>query len=286
LEVAVVSVKDATASRADGARPVAATAQDAVVALEGVAVVRDGRAILQDVDWTVRDGERWVVLGANGSGKTTLLQIVSTYLWPTRGTVHVLGERIGRVDVRRLRERIGYSSAPLQRMLDQRLPALSAVATGRHATLSRWREHYDETDWERARALLEQVGLGAFAEHRVEQLSEGERQRLHLARSLMARPALLLLDEPTAGLDVGAREGLVRRLTSVDLHDGLRAIVLVTHHVEEIPSAFTHVALLREGQLLRAGPITTTLTSESLSACFDLPLTLHCRGGRYAAWHA
>lgn len=261
------------------------TSDSAVVSLRGVAVTRGDRQILRDVDWTVRDGERWIVLGENGSGKTTLLQIVSTYLWPSRGTVHVLGHRLGRVDVRELRKRIGYSSAPLQRMLDVRLSVLVAVATGRHATLSRWRESYEDTDWDRARKLLHQVGLEDLADDRVEVLSEGERQRMHLARSLMARPQLLLLDEPNAGLDVGAREQLVRRLAKLDLDEGLRAIVLVTHHVEEIPPSFTHVALLRDGRLLLAGPIEDVLTGEALSACFDLPLSLHRRGGRYAAWH-
>ena len=257
----------------------------AVVSLRGVGVIREDRAILADVDWTVGDGERWVVLGENGSGKTTLLQIVSTYLWPSMGTVHVLGHRLGRVDVRELRKHIGYSSAPLQRMLDVRLPVLVAVATGRHATLSRWRESYDDHDWDRARKLLHQVGLEDHADHRVEVLSEGERQRLHLARSLMGRPQLLLLDEPNAGLDVGAREHLVRRLTKLDLDEGLRAVVLVTHHVEEIPPSFTHVALVRDGRVFAAGPIDDVLTGEALSACFDLPLALHRRGGRFAAWH-
>lgn len=256
------------------------------LALQGVQVVREGRPILQDIEWTVRAGERWVIMGMNGSGKTTLMQIASTYLQPTGGHVEVLGQEIGRVDVRQLRKRIGYSSAPLQRQLNRRLSVLAAVATGKHAALMHWKETFEQADWERARRLLREVGLERWEDRRVDNLSEGERQRLHLARSLMAQPELLLLDEPTAGLDVGAREQLVRRLTELDGADGLVAAVLVTHHVEEIPSSFTHVALMRGGRVLAAGPIETELTSASLSRCFDVPLELERLRGRFLAWHA
>jgi iron complex transport system ATP-binding protein len=248
-----------------------------------VGVVRDGRWILSGVDWTVRSGERWVVLGPNGSGKTTLLEILSTYLYPSAGTVTVLGERHGHTDVRLLRRRIGYASAHLARMLDNRLTALEAVVTARTAALHPGWDQFASADVRRARSLLRSVGSEQFAGHTLGTLSEGERQRVQIARALMSRPELLLLDEVSAGLDLGARERLVRRLTALAADPASPVIVFVTHHVEEIPRHFTHALLLREGRPFALGPIDEALTEASLSGCFGLPITLERRGGRFVA---
>ena len=254
-----------------------------VVVLEGVSVTRDGRPILQQVDWTVRDGERWVVLGPNGAGKTTLLELASLYLYPSAGRVKVLGAVHGHADVRAMRPRIGYASAALARLLRGDLSVLEAVATGRSGVLDPFWARPGAKDVTVAAALLERLGCGALAARALGTLSEGERQRVQIARALMASPDLLLLDEPSAGLDLGARELLVRSLTGLAGDRRMRAIVFVTHHVEEIPSGFTHGLLLRGGRVLAAGPLEETLSAAALSACFGVPLTAELRGGRWSA---
>ncbi|HUH07945.1 MAG TPA: ATP-binding cassette domain-containing protein [Egibacteraceae bacterium] len=255
-----------------------------VLRLDRVTLVRDGAAALHQLTWEVQDGQRWIVLGPNGSGKSSLMQLASTYAFPTRGSAEVLGLTFGRGDVREVRPRIGLAAAALERMLHPRLTALDAVATGKHAMLVTWREPYTDEDWRRARHLLEQLGAGHLAQRRIDTLSEGERRRVNLARSLMPDPELWLLDEPTAGLDVGAREDLLARLSRLASQPRPRAAVFVTHHVEEIPASFTHVALMRDGAFLAAGPIAEVLTADSLSACFGLPLELERRGQRWWAW--
>ena len=257
---------------------------DAVLQLRGVTLVRDRRAVLCDVTWDVRHDERWVVLGPNGAGKSSLLQLASTYAFPSRGAAQVLGTVFGRDDLREVRPRIGLAGVTLERMMSPRLTGLAAVATGKHATLTTFREPYTADDWARARRLLEHLGAGHLSQRRIDSLSEGERRRVHLARSLMPDPQLWLLDEPTAGLDVGAREDLLQRLSH--LADGQRpaAAVFVTHHVEEIPVSFTHVALLRDGRLLAAGVLQDILTADALSDCFGVPLGLERRHGRWWAW--
>lgn len=256
-----------------------------VVALHDVTLVRDGTTILDRVRWTVRPGERWIVLGPNGSGKTTVCQIATTYLVPTRGTVDVLGHRVGRVDVRRLRPRIGFASAPLERLQRGRMTALQAVATGRHAVLAPWREPYDAADWARAEGLLAQMGAAGLRDRTLETLSEGERRRVQIARSLMAAPELMVLDEPTAGLDLAGREQLLERLSALAVApDGPAAILFVTHHVEEIPPTFSHIAFVRDGRLVAQGPLEATLTARALTETFAHPLRLERRDGRYFAW--
>jgi iron complex transport system ATP-binding protein len=246
---------------------------------------RDGRAVLDRVSLTVQAGERWVVLGPNGSGKTSLLQLASAHELPSAGEVRVLGERLGGVDVRWLRRRIGYASSALERLVPPRTPVRELVVTGKHGTLRTWRDPYEAADWKRADELLAQMGLAGRGDQRVETLSEGERRRVHLARSLMSEPELLLLDEPTAGLDLGGREDLVARLSEL-AEAGPEAIVFVTHHVEEIPPGFDHAALLQGGGLLVAGPLERVLTAEALSECVATPLTLERRGERFFAWRA
>jgi len=255
----------------------------AVLDLRAVRVVRDGAVLLDDIDWAVEEGDRWVVLGPNGAGKTTLLQIASSHLHPTGGEAWVLGERLGAVDVFELRPRIGLASAALAERLPPDETVLDVVRTAAYAMVGRWRERYDLLDDQRARSLLAALGVQSFADRRFGTLSEGERKRVQIARALMVDPELLLLDEPAAGLDLGGREDLVRRLAAIAADPYAPAIALVTHHVEEIPPGFTHVLLLREGRVVVSGPIGEALTSGSLSEAFGLPLTLDTRGGRYAA---
>jgi len=252
--------------------------------LADVSLIREGRRLLDHVDWTVEDGERWVVLGRNGSGKSTLMRIASLYLHPSEGTVDVLGERLGRTDVRRLRTRIGNASAGMADMLRSDLTPLEVVMTAKNAALEPWWHTYDDADRDRARGCLEQVDIGHLALRSFATLSSGERQRVLLARTLMPEPGLLLLDEPTAGLDLAGREELVAGLGALASDPATPATVLVTHHVEEIPDGFSHLLLLAEGRVTASGPIEEVLDAERLSACFGLPLGLERRHGRWWAW--
>ncbi len=253
-----------------------------VVVLRDVAVVRDGRPLLQDVSWVVRTGERWVLLGPNGSGKTTLLRVAGMQLLPTRGTVEVLGERYGRTDARALRRRVAFVSQSVLRGLRPALPAHDVVLTGRYAALEPWWHGYDAQDHHRAQELLAGVGLPDVGERPFGVLSEGERQRVLLARALMGSPDLLLFDEPAAGLDLGAREQLVARLAALASDPTTPPLVLVTHHVEEIPPGTTHAALLSGGRMQAAGPIASVLTGAAVSTCFGVEVGLARRGGRWS----
>ncbi|WP_018636866.1 ABC transporter ATP-binding protein [Parafrankia elaeagni] len=256
---------------------------DAVLRLDQVTVRRDGQDLLRDVNWVVNQGERWVLLGPNGAGKTTLLQIASSRLFPTSGTVHLLGERLGRVNLQELRYRVGAVSP----VLTDRPPAdervLDAVVTAAWSVLGRGDEQYDDVDLKRATELLSQFGCRNLAARTFGTLSEGERKRVLIARALMTDPELLLLDEPASGLDLGAREALLRRLTRFAADPAAPVTVLVSHHVEEIPVGVTHALLLRRGQVLAAGPAGEVLVSERLSSCFGLPLEVSATAGRYAA---
>ena len=255
---------------------------DALV-LGGVSLVRDERTILDHVDWTVRADERWVVLGRNGSGKTSLIRIASLTLHPSRGDVEVLGETLGRTDVRRVRTRIGLASPSLADQFRGDLTPTEIVMTARYAALEPWWHTYDDADRARARELLERMGCGHLVDQRFVLLSSGERQRVLLARTLMNDPGLVLLDEPTAGLDLGGREELVATLGSLALDRTTPPTVLVTHHVEEIPAGFSHVLLLTGGRVQSSGPIDEVLTAEALSSCFGLALELRCDGERWTA---
>jgi iron complex transport system ATP-binding protein len=253
--------------------------------LVDVAVVRNGTAILDGIDWTVGSGERWALLGPNGSGKTTLLRILASTLWPTRGTVDILGERLGRVDMRVLRQRIAVVSASIGRTLRSEQAALDVVLTGRHAALETWWHEYSDADRAEAADLLDRAGFGGtvFAERPFGLLSEGERQQVLLARALMASPELLLLDEPAAGLDLGAREGLLARMAVLAADPTVPPLVLVTHHLEEIPAGVTHAALLRRGQIVQAGPVDDVVTSGSVSEVFAVAVHVERRQGRWSA---
>ena len=269
---------DATAAVTD-----ATAAEPRVVALRGVAVVRDGRAILEGIDWEVRPSERWAVLGPNGSGKTTLLHVAGMRLLPTRGTVEVLGARYGRTDARAVRTRVVLVSQAMLRSLRPTLSAHDVVLTGRYAALEPWWHRYGPDDHERADALLVDGGLGRSSAQEFGVLSEGERQRVLLARALMGEPELLLLDEPAAGLDLGARERLVAQLAALAADPATAPMVLVTHHVEEIPPGTTHVALLRAGRIVHAGTAADVLTSDAVSDCFDVPVRVERAGDRWSA---
>ncbi|MBF6606171.1 MAG: ATP-binding cassette domain-containing protein [Chloroflexi bacterium] len=257
-----------------------------VLRLERVGVRRDGRWILDDVDWTVHRGQRWVVVGPNGAGKTTLASIVATYLWPTRGTIEVLGAQIGRVDARELRRRIGLVSAALAARLEDRLTAFDAVVAARDAALAPWWSSFDDDDRALALAALTRMGCRHLAERTMGSLSSGERQRVQIARTLMADPDLLVLDEPAAGLDLGAREELVERIEGLADAPSPAAIVLVTHHLEEIPSGMTHALILAAGRVVAAGPLETTITSDFLSAAYGTPLRVERSDGRFHARRA
>ncbi|MFI0791344.1 ABC transporter ATP-binding protein [Micromonospora rubida] len=267
-----------------GAAPATAPVDaDLVVSLDGVGVRRSDTALLHDVDWRVELDERWVVLGPNGAGKTTLLSLAAGRLHPTTGTAHVLGERIGRTDVNELRTRIGLSTAALAERVPAEERVADVVVTAAWSVVGRWRESYDRTDEARAHALLGQFGIGHLADRAYGTLSEGERKRVQIARALMTDPELLLLDEPAAGLDLGGREDLVARLAELAYDPDAPALVLVTHHVEEIPPGFTHALLLREGGVMAQGLLADTLTADNLSKTFGLPLTVDRVGDRWTA---
>jgi len=257
-----------------------------ILRLSGVSVRRAGRTILGPLDWQVAAGERWVVLGPNGSGKTTLVQVASTYLWPTTGTVEVLGETIGRVDARELRRRIGYAGAGLEAAIDPSLAAIDVVMTARHAALGPWWHEFTAADRDRAAGLLDEIGAGAVADHAFGTLSTGERRRVQIARALMPDPDLLILDEPGASLDLGARETLVRDLGRLAAGASPRGIVLVTHHVEEIPAGFGRALVLGGGRAIGAGDMAATLTGPVLSVAFGLPIDVDRTDGRFRAWLA
>jgi iron complex transport system ATP-binding protein len=251
------------------------------VALHGVTVRREGVPVLDGIDWQVQRDERWVVLGPNGSGKTTMLQVAGARLWPTSGQVEVLGSELGRVDVRTLRPRVALVSGSVTRQLRADVTAREVVASGRYGALETWWHTYGAADWERADLLLVQGGVGAIADRSFGVISEGERQQVLLARALMRDPELLLLDEPFAGLDLGARERLLMRLHALALDAQSPPIVLVTHHCEEIPPGFTHGGLMRAGRLIAAGPLGAVITSQHVSACFDVTVAVGCSDGRW-----
>ncbi|WP_062388905.1 ABC transporter ATP-binding protein [Demequina iriomotensis] len=257
-----------------------------VLGFEGVRVRRGDNEILRDVSWTVSDRDRWVVLGPNGAGKTTLMSIAAARLFPTAGRATVLGEQLGETDTRELRVRVGLSSAALADRIPPHETVRNVVMTAAHGVTGRWHEDYDGLDEDRADALLWAFGMADFAQREFGTLSEGERKRVQVARALMPDPELLLLDEPAAGLDLGGREELLGALSELAGDHRSPAIVMVTHHVEEIPVGFTHVMLLRDGQIVAAGPLAETLTAEALSRTYGMPVELTSSSGRYAARRA
>ncbi|MCL1800320.1 MAG: ABC transporter ATP-binding protein [Promicromonosporaceae bacterium] len=258
------------------------TASPVVLNFTGVTVRRGPRTILQ-LNWQVREGERWVVLGPNGAGKTTLISLAAARMHPTTGTVDILGERLGRVSVFDLRPSIGLASSVLSEQLPAGETVSDIVLTGAYGTTGRWRESYDDVDRDRARELLAEFGVAALADRLYGSLSTGEQKRTQIARALMPDPELLLLDEPSAGLDLAARERLLADLHRLAISPVAPTMVLVTHDVETIPVGFTHLLLLRGGKEVAAGPLAETLTSWNLSSTFGMPVRVTAEAGRFFA---
>ena len=254
-----------------------------VLQFRDVSVIRDGNAILDGVNWTVDSDQRWVILGPNGAGKTTLLQIAAAAMHPTKGEAEVLQESLGRVDVFELRPMIGFASTAMARRIPRNETVVDTVLTAAYSVTGRWNEEYEEVDLRRARRVLGEWGLEGFADRRFGSLSDGEQKRVQIARSVMTDPELLLLDEPAASLDLGAREELVGLLGGYASSSSSPAIVMVTHHVEEIPQGFTHALLLDHGRIVAAGPLAEALTGDTLTETFGMPIELTESNGRYAA---
>lgn len=255
----------------------------AVVELSGVSVIRGTATLLHDIDWTVAEDERWVIIGPNGAGKTTLLQLISANAFPSRGVVGLLGEVLGAVDVFELRPRIGMTSAALADRIPRTESVGNVVVSASYAVIGRWREKYDVQDLQRAATLMAQLEVRHLSKRTFGTLSEGERKRVQIARALMADPELLLLDEPAAGLDLAGREALVATLGQLAEDPFSPAMVLVTHHLEEIPRGMTHALLLAGGGVVAAGPIGDVLTADALTATFGLPLAVSQVDGRWTA---
>ncbi|MEX0158272.1 MULTISPECIES: ABC transporter ATP-binding protein [unclassified Microbacterium] len=255
------------------------------IALEftDVVVRREGRDIIDHVTWQVDDDQRWVILGPNGAGKTTLLQLADTLMHPTSGAVTVLGETLGRTDVFELRPRIGFASSAMAKRVPRDETVLNTVLTAAYSVLGRWNENYEDIDERRALRVLGDWRLDHLADRTFGTLSDGEQKRVQIARAVMTDPELLLLDEPTASLDLGSREELLALLSGYASSPTTPAMLMVTHHVEEIPVGFTHVLLMREGRIVAAGPIADTLTADTLTETFGMPIVLSRDEGRYAA---
>ncbi len=251
--------------------------------LIGVGLTRDGRDLLDGIDWEVGAGDRWVVLGPNGSGKTSLVRVASFQTHPSRGEVEVLGQRLGRVNIWNLRNRIGLASSALGDQLRPQLTASDVVVTQLNGALEPWWHSYSDDDRAQAQRCLDRMGVGQYAERELGSLSSGERQRVLLARTLMGDPGVVILDEPSANLDLGGREELVQSLADLAADATAPPIVFVTHHVEEIPPGFTSLLMLRDGRIESSGALADTLTAEALSELFGLKLRLRFEDGRYSA---
>ncbi len=257
----------------------------AALELSDIHVRRDGNVLLDRVDLRIGDDERWVILGPNGCGKTTLMRIMALMDHPTRGTVEVLGERLGTTDVRELRRRVGYAAAAFADQLRRDLAASDVVMTAKFGALEPWWHRYEDADRLRAVSCLDTMGVGPLADRRFGTLSSGEQQRVLLARTLMNDPAVVLLDEPSARLDLGGREQLVTTLSEFAHNPAAPPFAMVTHHVDEIPLGVTHAALMRRGGMLACGAIDDVLSGEALTECFGLPLRVDRRtDGRWTAW--
>lgn len=256
---------------------------NAILEIDNVSVRRGDKNIRGPLNWQVLEGQRWVVLGPNGAGKTTLLQVCSSLIHPTIGNIRILGEQLGKVDVFELRTRIGLTSSALVEQLPPDELVIDVVLTAAYAMLGRWQEKYDLWDESRAMALLTALGVRELGERHFGSLSDGEKKRVQIARALMADPELLLLDEPASSLDLGGREDLLKRIEIFAKDLLAPATVIVTHHIEEIPSGTTHALLLKDGTVVAQGVIDTVITDENLSHAYGLPISVQSEGGRFFA---
>lgn len=254
-----------------------------VISLKDVSVVRGGKPILDRIDWTVEANQRWVIIGPNGAGKTTMLRIAAAQIHPTVGSAEILGEKLGEVNVFELRTRIGFASSALASHIPNSEKVLDAVMTASYAITGRWNEKYEDIDERRARRVLNEWHLQDFADRSFGTLSDGERKRTQIARAVMPDPELLLLDEPVASLDLAAREQTIKIIGAYASSPEAPAIIMVTHHLEEIPAGFTHALIMSEGRVFAAGPIESTITSQKISEAFGLPITVDSVDNRYRA---
>jgi iron complex transport system ATP-binding protein len=254
-----------------------------VLQFTDVSIVRDGTTILDKISWRVDGAERWVILGPNGAGKTTMLQIAAALIHPSSGKARLLDDKLGAVDVFELRPRIGFVSSAMSRRLPGNETVLNVVMTAAYSVTGRWNEEYEDVDIARAHRVLDEWKLGAFSERAFGGLSDGEQKRVLIARAVMTDPELLLLDEPAASLDLGSREELLQLLSGFATSPKAPAMVMVTHHVEEIPQGFTHALLLAGGEVVAAGELDDVVTAKKLSKTFGIPLELSVKDGRYAA---
>jgi iron complex transport system ATP-binding protein len=253
-----------------------------VLSFSNVTVMRSDKTILSDVTWSVKDNERWVIVGPNGAGKTTLLKIAAAQMQPSAGSASVLGEALGEINVFDLRTRIGFASTAIASRIPNSETVLDAVMTASYAVTGRFKEMYEDVDERRARRVLTEWHLSEYADRAFGTLSDGERKRVQIARAVMPDPELLLLDEPVASLDIGSREATIKILSGYASHPAAPAIIMVTHHLEEIPAGFTHALVLNEGRIIASGPINHTLTTEKLSEAYGLPLEVAFQAGRFA----
>ena len=254
-----------------------------VAAFSDVNFVRDQRPIMTDISWVIDSQERWVIVGPNGAGKTTLLSMLASLTHPSSGSVTILGETLGKTDVFELRPRVGFASSDMTNSIPYNETVLDTVLTAAYGVTGRWREDYEDIDNRRAHRVLSEWRLDDLADTAIRTLSDGEKKRVQIARAVMTDPELLLLDEPAGSLDVGAREDVIEMLDHFASDPGSPAMVMVTHHVEEIPAGFTHLMVIAEGRIVGAGPINDTLTGDVLSEAFGRPLSVTHNNGRYQA---
>ncbi|MGV0447994.1 ABC transporter ATP-binding protein [Corynebacterium sanguinis] len=259
------------------------TDPDLLIDFQGVEFARGGSTLVGPIDWQVELDERWVVIGPNGAGKTTLIRMASAQEFPSSGTAFVVGEQLGRTDMRDLRAQIGVTSSAVAQRVPAEEKVGDLVVSAGYAILGRWREEYDEMDYDQALEVLEQVGAMHLIDRTWGTLSDGERKRVLIARAIMTNPELLIMDEPAAGMDLGGREDLVTYLGDLAMDPDAPAIVMITHHVEEIPPGFTHAMLLDEGEVVAQGLIDDVLTSENVSRAYHQPIEVTSRDGRYTA---
>jgi len=254
-----------------------------VLNLQKVSVIRDGKTILGPLDWQVNENERWVILGPNGAGKSTLFSICSAQIHPTSGSAEILGSKLGAVDVFELRPRVGFMGSTLVNLFPEDEKVIDIVLTAAYAMLGRWNESYELWDESRAQALLTTLGVRELAQRRFNTLSEGEKKRVLISRSLMADPEILLLDEPASGLDLGGREDLLNRFDLLATDPYAPVTLIITHHIEEIPAGSTHALLLKNGSVVSSGPISGVITSEKLSLAYDMQISVTMTNNRYSA---